>query len=182
MIDVRKGDLSPFTFYPPAARQETNEMFRIQSQIFRKGLILLCVPLLFEVIVATTLVFLQHYYGDTVKAEALRNEIIYHINHLWNDTLVLTTKRFGKAFFKGFATDALTGNRIAERGALLKELLADDPEQLERLQEVMDCSNHIRNLSLKLKANLARSLGPLNWLRRNLNTCRRLTEANIEVG
>src|SRR4029453_2959990 len=162
-------------------------MPRIQPRIFHKGLILLTVPLVFELMVATTLIYLQHYYGEAVKAEARRNQIVNYINEIWYYNMNMTTNLLTNALIKGSDHHHFweKSQQVAKQYDALSILLTEDPQQLKRLARIMACPNHLRILCDELKVTLSPSAGPMGnirSLRRNLSTWKRLTEENIEAG
>src|SRR4030095_2361834 len=104
-------------------------MLAIQPRIFHKGLILLFVPLLFELIVAITLISLQHYYGEAVKAEALRKQIVFHINQFWYYKMNVMASSLVIFLDKGLSPDWGTADSAFAEYTLLSNQLKQDPQQ-----------------------------------------------------
>ncbi len=160
-------------------------MAAFQPRILHKGLILLFVPLLFEVCVAAFLIYLQHYYGEAVKAEALRKQIVFHINEFWYHNINMTTTNVAKIMFPEHQVDWSTAHKVGREYELLSTLLAEDPQQVKQLTEIMNCHYRNRETCRELSAGAGGSpgqLGQILALKRNLNTCKRLLAANIDVG
>ena len=160
-------------------------MLAIRPRIFHNGLILLFVPLLFEIVVAASLIYLQHYYEESVKAEALRKQIVFHINEFWFYSTEVTTSSLGSAFVKDFQPPSKSDETACGEHALLKGLLADDPEQLKRLDNIMTVYYRCRALCRELtrgSPDAPGRLGQVLALKSNLNTCKRLLAANMEAG
>lgn len=165
--------------------QEAREMFAIRPRIFHKGLILLFVPLLFEIVIAASLIYLQHLYGESVKAEALRKQFVFHINEFWFYYTNMTTTNLGRAFIKDYPVSYERATKALEEYTLLKAMLADDPQHQQRLADIATCFQRSRALTRELKPISGDSVGQLAQilaLKSNLNTCKRLLAANIEGG
>jgi signal transduction histidine kinase len=160
-------------------------MFAIRPRIFHKGLILLFVPLLFEVVVAASLIYLQHLYGESVKVEALRKQFVFHINEFWFYYTNMTTTNLGRAFIKDYPVSFERAHKALEEYRLLKAMVADDPQQQQRLADIETCFQRSRALTRELKPISGDSIGQLARilaLKSNLNTCKHLLAANIEGG
>ena len=162
-------------------------MLRIQSRIVHKALILLAVPLIFELIVATTLICLQHYYGEAVKVEAHRKQVVNHVNEFWYFNMNMTTNLLANALIKGSHHTHFRekSQQVVEQYESLEKLLSQDPYQLNRLRQIMACHIRIRGLCDQLIPTLSGSAGSISQilsLRRNISTWKRLTAVNIETG
>src|SRR4030095_12945105 len=160
-------------------------MAAFQPRILHKGLILLFVPLLFEVLVAASLIYLQHYYGESVKAEAHRKQIVFHINEFWYHNINMTTSNIAKMLFEGFHVDWSTADKVGLEYKILTTLLSQDPKQLDRLTDIMNCHFRIREVCKVLTAKpagVSGQLGQIISLRGNLNNGKRLLEENLEIG
>lgn len=159
-------------------------MLAMRPRIVHKGLILLFVPLAFEALVAASLIYLQHYYGESVKAETLRKQIVFHINEFWYHNINMTTTNLAQIFFPKYRANWTTAEKAANEYALLKPLLAGDQEQLAQLEEIMKAHALCRSLCEELAPSPggAGGFGQILAMRRNLNTFKRLLAANIETG
>lgn len=157
----------------------------MRATLFQKGLILLFVPLLFEIFVAASLIYLQHYYGEAVKAEALRKQIVYHINEFWYYNLTLTSTTLGAAFIKDFDADWNTTQEASKQYDILSPLLAGDAEQIKRLTGIMNCHLRIGHLCGDLKpvvSNAGGKIGQILAMKSNLLTCKRMMPLELELG
>lgn len=64
-----------------------------QSTIFSKGLVLVAVPLIFELSFGLTMFFLQSYYRQVIAQESRAKAIVYYCNEMWlNTTGILVEK------------------------------------------------------------------------------------------
>jgi len=156
-----------------------------QPRILHKGLILLFVPLVFEVLVAASLIYLQHYYGESVKAEVLRKQIVFHINEFWYHNINMTTSSLAKMLFEGFQVDWTTSDKAGKEYNTLSTLLANDPRQSKNLTDIKNCHFRIREVCNALTAEqqgASGQLGKIISLRRNLNNCKKLLAGNLEIG
>jgi len=158
-------------------------MFVFQARMFHKWLILLAVPLLFEFVVGATLIYLQRYYGEAVQAEAERKAIIYHTNQLWYDTMWIITNSASAAFL-GHRPDSLARDNSAQEFELLRRMIAGEPQQAERLDNIMMCRDRITILCGMLRPYRSEggSLGQILAMKSNLKTGRRIVEENVVVG
>ena len=159
-------------------------MFAIRPRIFHKGLILLAVPLLFELVVAASLVYLQQYYGEAVKAEAHRKRILYHTNQLWFFSTQLTTTTLA-ATFVGHHSNLYPNGRAYQQYNVLKGLIASQPEQLIALDNIMLSHDNALNACQNMKpleSDSGGTLAQILALKKNLVTSKKLTEADFETG
>ncbi len=160
-------------------------MLAIRPRIFHKGLILLLVPLSFEVAVAASLIYLQHYYEESVQAEAWRKQIVFHINELWFHSTGVTTHGLAKALVKDWSTKKPQNERALSEYRLLKALLAQDDRQRARLEDIMACFYRCRAICSDLApaaSDAGGRLGQILALKKNLTTCKRLLAANSKTG
>src|SRR5262249_39005820 len=161
-------------------------MRSFQPRIFHKGVVLLVVPLLFEIFIAASLIYLQHYYEESVKAEAARKQIVYHINEFWFHSVGVTTVKLIKVFVKETDFDVAVQPdylALAEYSHLTK-LLAGDSEQLKRLEEIINCFYRCRAMSKELNPTSGDASGPLAQmvaLKSNLKVSKRLLAANLQT-
>src|SRR5262249_45585822 len=158
-------------------------MFVFQARMFHKWLILLAVPLLFEFVVGATLIYLQRYYGEAVQAEAERKAIIYHTNQLWYDTVWIITNSASAAFL-GHKPDSLSKDISAHEYWMLRQMIAGERQQVERLDNIKMCRDRISNLCGMLRPYRSEggSLGQILAMKSNLKTGRRIVEENVVVG
>ncbi len=160
-------------------------MFAIRPRIFHKGLILLSVPLLFELAVAGSLIYLQHYYGEAVKAEALRKQILYRINELWFYSIEMTTTNLSGTFLGRVALGERSNSHAYGEYKILKDLVEQTPKQQVQLDNIKLSHDRSYNACGSLKPYLSATggtLGQILALKANLTTCKKLTEADIETG
>src|SRR5262249_16548421 len=157
---------------------------RFQPRIIHKGLILLAVPLLFALVVGAVVVYVQHYYGESLKAEALRKQILFHTNELWFWNMNMTTTSLSSAFL-GRSPDWETADKVVSEYLQLRKLIAQDPKELEQLDKIMLSHDQSYRTCRELKPCLSDSGGRLAQilaLRANLLTCKRLVEGDVETG
>ena len=157
----------------------------IRLPILYKGLILLCVPLLFEIVIAAALLYLQQYYGDAVKAEAHRKQLIFHANEFWQNSMQMTTARISGTFLSGYGHDLQPAQRAMEQYKILWNLTSADSQQHQLLQRVMDLHEQSANLCGELRPYWSGSggvLGQLQALKHNLRIFNGLVKAQIDAG
>src|SRR5215471_2737951 len=157
---------------------------RFQPRIIHKGLILLAVPLLFGVVVGAVVVYVQHYYGESLKAEALRKQILFHTNELWFWNMNMTTTSLSAAFL-GRSPYWETADKVVSEYYQLRKLIAQDPKQLEQLDKIMLSHDQSYRACRELKPCVSDSGGRLAQilaLRNNLLTCKRLVKGDVEAG
>ncbi len=160
-------------------------MQALRPRLFHKGLILLFVPLLFEVAVAASIIYLQHYYGEAVKAEALRKRLVFHINEFWYYQANSTTTNLGRAFIKDYVAEPRRFREAAEQYDILTKLLAENRQQLQRLAQVMNLHGQMRDLCGQLKPVLTDSSGRLAQilaLKSNLQTLKEMMPLELAIG
>lgn len=159
-------------------------MLTMRPRIVHKGLILLFVPLAFEALVAASIIYLQHYYGESVKAEALRKQIVFHVNEFWYHNINMTTTNLAKIFIAGHQPNWATATKAANEYAILKALLMGDRQQMAQLEGIMKAHALCRSLCEELTPSPPGTggLGQILAMRRNLGTFKRLLAANIETG
>ncbi|HEY9868131.1 MAG TPA: HAMP domain-containing sensor histidine kinase [Candidatus Obscuribacterales bacterium] len=159
-------------------------MRTFQPKIFHKGLILLAVPLLFEVTVAATLLYLQHFYGEAVKAEVLRKQIIFHTNEFWYWNIRVTTTNLARAFLAKEPDWSVS--RVASREAeRIKRLVKNDPKQSEQLDKILQCADRSLQLCFQIKPFLSEgesTFQQILTLRSNLLNIKHLINADVETG
>lgn len=159
-------------------------MLAIQTRIVHKGLILLSVPLMFEVVAATTLVYLQDSYSQAVKAEALRTEVLYRIKQLWRWNITLTTNSLGASLMKSTIPSRLNEALFSRQYKGLAGLLASDPQQMRLLEEIAAAHQEQRVLSANIKSSLSGRSSQVQQilaLSKNLNTWEKLIAKDIQV-
>jgi len=159
-------------------------MQALRPRLLHKGLILLFVPLVFEIVVAAFLIYLQHYYGEAVKAEITRKQIVYHINEFWYYNDDITTTSLGTAMFGHREVNWASGGNASLQYKILAGLLADDPEQLKQLNDLMTSHLNIGKLCGGLRPFMPGSggmLGQMLAMKSNLLTCKKLMAAELEI-
>jgi signal transduction histidine kinase len=160
-------------------------MLAFQPRIFHRGLILLSVPLIFAVLVGAALIYLQHYLGEAVKAEALRKQVILHTNELWYHNMNMTTTHICGSFLKDYEVNPRPAQRYVREYNILTNLIADEPRQLVQLNDIRRLFSRNTELSSKLQPAFSESggrLGQILALKQNLLISKRLIETDIEAG
>ncbi|MBX9952928.1 MAG: HAMP domain-containing histidine kinase [Candidatus Obscuribacterales bacterium] len=143
--------------------------FTLRPTIFTSGLILISVPLLFEIAFAGTLFTLQQNYEKKLQTQIHTNEIISHTNEMWLAVMDLTVGFFATRIFpnKDLHTRFHVSKIDVEYRTLAKLLEADDPGHLPKLARMRARANALINLSRSFEdPNL--SAGGIAGLRGNL--------------
>lgn len=143
--------------------------FTLRPTIFTSGLILISVPLFFELAFAGTLWVLQQDYEKKLQTQIHTNEIISHTNEMWLAVMDLTVGFFGTRVFPGKSlhTRFHVSKIDVEYRELAKLLEADDPGHLPKLARMRARANALINLSRSFEdPNL--SAGGIAGLRGNL--------------
>lgn len=121
--------------------------FKVNAKptIFSKGLVLISVPLMFELGFAGTLFCLQQDYQRKLSEQIHANQVLLHTNELWLAVMDLSTSLFDtKVFPKKFHCRFPIG-KIDQEYQTLTGLLKDDPAGLERVQGIKVLSDNIIN-------------------------------------
>lgn len=142
-------------------------------------------PLLFEFVVAGILIYLQHYYGEAVKAEALRKQIVFHTNQFWFYNMNLSTSSLTYTFRQDYTPYWELQDKIVEEYKILRALTQQDLEQTASLEKIMDWHFRSRALCQQLKPVATSSggrLGQILALKSTILACKRLIEVDIEAG
>lgn len=153
----------------------------------KKILILVGVPLLFELAVAGILVVFQHRYVESVETQNQRKAIIYRTNILWRQTVNMMVDNFGLTFNVKMMNNS-HWNRDFERIKIqfraLKELITD-PQDSSRLADLANYIEKIHQLTKPPDKTLTlqdASTDNLKEIISNLKTVKRLTRASLQVG
>lgn len=149
--------------------------FNLRPNIFASGLILISVPLLFELAFAGTLWVLQKDYENKLKTQIHTNEIISHTNEMWLAVMDLTVGFFATKIFpnKQLSTRFHVSKIDVEYRTLAKLLESDDPSHLPKLSRMRTRANALIKLSSSFEdPNL--SDGGIAGLRGNLEQFRHL--------
>lgn len=141
----------------------------LRPTIFSSGLILISVPLLFELAFAGTLFVLQQDYEKKLQTQIHTNEIIMHTNEMWLAVMDLTVGYFGTRVFpnKDLHTRFHISKIDVEHHALAKLLEKDDPSHLPKLLRMRTRANALLNLCQNFE-NPTLSEGGIAGLRGNL--------------
>ncbi|HEY9869561.1 MAG TPA: ATP-binding protein [Candidatus Obscuribacterales bacterium] len=110
---------------------------RFEPKIYIKGLILVAVPLVLEVVFGIALWNLQSVYRQALDKEAHAKEIIYHANEMWLWCTDAVTSKF-EVHVVPEATKSY-GHELSALNyeyGVLSELVKDDPEQFKRLTKI----------------------------------------------
>lgn len=159
-------------------------MTRWSPNLFTKGLLLISVPLFFELLFGITLVHLQHDYQRKLEEQVRANQVIAHANEMWLEfTDAMSSKMAAKIFGGSGHTGYLRSlPRMNEEYELLRGLLRDQPEDLERLASFKSVSDAILKYSDSLKESSDGGLGVISGLRDNLVVYRRTNKALGTLG
>jgi signal transduction histidine kinase len=111
---------------------------RFRSTIFTNGLILISVPLLFELAFAGTLLYLQHDYEAKLKEQIQAAEVVYRTNDLWLNVMDLETSRFARKIFprRGEHKNRFSPEKMDSDYRELQNLLEGQPGQQRLLFEI----------------------------------------------
>jgi signal transduction histidine kinase len=111
---------------------------RLRPTIFSNGLILVSVPLAFELAFAGTLFYLQQEYEARLADQIHANQVLFHTNEMWLGIMDETTSTFGAKIFPG--KHAQVGrfgtNKYQREYVELSKLLKNDPSQQQLLREM----------------------------------------------
>jgi len=107
------------------------------NSILTRGLVLISVPLLFELGFALTLYYLQQDYENKLQAQVRANQVVLHTNELWLGVMDLTTGLLATKIFPDtrFHSRFPIG-KIDQEYQALAVLLKDDPKQLELASDI----------------------------------------------
>lgn len=111
---------------------------RFRPTIFSNGLILVSVPLTFELAFAGTLMYLQHEYEARLADQIKANKVIYHTNEMWLGIMDDTTWIFSQKIFPGAHAKhgRFARNKYKVEYYELVNLLKDEPAQLSLVKEM----------------------------------------------
>ncbi len=115
---------------------------RFTPSIFTKGLILIAIPLLFELTFGITMFCLQSYYREVIAQESKAKAIIYHANEMWLNATDAVVEKLENNIFADVHNEQLTEEKeMQQEFEILRTLVADDRErtrQLKKLKRVCD--------------------------------------------
>lgn len=122
----------------------------LRPTIFSNGLILISIPLVFELAFAGTLFILQQDYEKKLQAQIHSNAIISHTNEMWLAVMDLTVGFFATKIFpqKTLSTRFHASKIDVEYRALAKLLEPDDPSHLPKLHRMRARANALINMSM----------------------------------
>lgn len=104
--------------------------------IFSKGLILIAIPLLFELTFGLTMFGLQKYYREVIAQETKAKAIIYHANELWLNTVDACVEKIENSLF-GVVHDQLQEEEnIQKECEILKTLVENDTARMRQLKKL----------------------------------------------
>lgn len=154
--------------------------------IFNKGLLLVSIPLLFELLFAATLIFLQHEYQRQLDAQVRSNQIIAHANEMWLCAVDALSSKFGGFVLPG------THDRykrmlpeMREEADILMSLLDGDPEQLRKVEDIKFLSEAVFNsvdAFEPMTFGAHAGLGDFSALRGNVRSFKRVSHLLTELG
>ncbi len=150
--------------------------FKLRPTIFSNGLILISVPLIFELAFAGTLFVLQQDYEQKLQKQISANEIIAHTNELWLAVMDLTTASFKKKIFSDWHYNTrFQVTKIDDEYLALNKLLEqEDPAQLPKLRLMREICNSVVDMSNSFQG--ADSSGGIVGLRGNYGQFRKLSD------
>ena len=121
----------------------------LRPTIFSNGLILISIPVLFEIAFAGTLFALQQDYEKKLQAQVHANEIILHTNEMWLAVMDLTVGFFATKVFpsKNLSTRFHVTKIDVEYRALTKLLEKEDSSQLPKLHRMRVRANSLISIS-----------------------------------
>ncbi len=125
----------------------------LRPTIFSNGLILISIPLIFELAFAGTLFVLQQDYERKLQAQIHSNAIISHTNEMWLAVMDLTVGFFATKIFpqKTLSTRFHASKIDVEYRALAKLLETDDPSHLPKLHRMRARANALINMSMSFE-------------------------------
>lgn len=141
--------------------------FNLRPTIFINGLILISIPLLFELAFAGTLFVLQKDYEKKLQEQIHANQIVAHTNEMWLGVMDIITGAYIKKIIPGERMHTrFHPSKVEVEYRELTKLLGNDPSQLPALHRMRASSQALINLSQSFEeANLA---GGIAGLRGNL--------------
>ncbi len=121
----------------------------LRPTIFSNGLILISIPLIFELAFAGTLFVLQQDYEKKLQSQIHSNSIISHTNEMWLAVMDLTVGFFATKVFpqKRLSTRFHPSKIDVEYRALSKLLATEDPSQLPKLHRMRARANALIRIS-----------------------------------
>ena len=124
---------------------------RFEPKLYVKGLILVAVPLLFEVVFGITLLNLQGVYEQALEEEARSKELIYYANEMWLCSTDAVTSVFEMRMLRPDAAKDVKGDvrRLNKAYAALSELVKDDRKRKSRVDGIMSGMNDLMDISKK---------------------------------
>jgi signal transduction histidine kinase len=111
---------------------------RWSPSIFTKGLLLVSVPLFFELIFGITLIYLQHDYQTKLDEQVRANQVTSHANEMWLEMTDALSSKMAAKVFGGEGHDGWVRSqpRMGQEYERLRSLLQDKPEDLDRLAQI----------------------------------------------
>lgn len=108
-----------------------------RATIFSKGLILVIIPLLFELTFGLTMYGLQSYYRQVIAQESKAKAIIYHCNEMWLNTSDAIVEKIENQIFARAKNSTLEEEtNIQNEYQELKTLIGSDHERMRQLKKV----------------------------------------------
>lgn len=127
--------------------------FTLRPTIFSNGLILVSIPLLFEIAFAGTLFYLQQDYEKKLQAQIHANQVVSHTNEMWLAGMDITMGNFATKIFpqQRLKTRFHVSKIDVEYRALTKLLESEDPAQLPKLHRMRARADALINLSQRFE-------------------------------
>lgn len=116
-----------------------------KSTLLTKGLILVSIPLLFELTFGITMFCLQSYYRQIIAQESKAKAIIYHANEMWLNTTDACVERIENSIFGTVHNQREEEQNIKKEYEALRVLVADEPIRLRYLKKLQIISIKLLN-------------------------------------
>jgi signal transduction histidine kinase len=126
---------------------------RFEPRLYVQGLILVAVPLLFEVFFVSAILHWQGHHEQMVRAEARSTDIVMGTDFLWSEAAEHLLRTF---FFHVFTNGQRPESKDDERELSrvfsdLKEMTGKDSATLSSLQDILNYSRELRAIENRLK-------------------------------
>ncbi len=154
----------------------------LKLRIFHKGMLLVSVPLIFELMFIAILITLQHSLEMQLQREAHSKAVIYHANQLFIDLVTAVTERLG-ATVPGLRIhnrrDIIENQRESVAGEVrtLRVLVRDNPGQEAALERICAVTDEMRESLEELSAQPAGGGGGFGALMGSLTVFRQMETA-----
>ncbi len=160
---------------------------RLKGGLKGKILILVAIPLCFEVLVASTLMYFQHEYVKSVEDETTRKVVIYKTNKLWRMSVNMMLDNFALTFAVKADSEShwiRDYNTVLVQYTQLRQLMVSD-EQVHLLDSLKGYIDKIHTLTKPPDKGISlSSAGPENLtdVLKSLRTVKRMVRASLQMG